>query len=165
MKVLFLGSGPTGLLTGAALAERGHEVVAVDRDPGPTEDGTWQRRGVMQFEHAHGFRPQVADVLQQRWPAAYDAWMDAGAEPMVVEIPGVGSRVIGSRSRRSVLERALRGAAADTPGLTLRVGHIDGLLSEDGRVTGAVVDAEPVTADLVVDASGRSSRIDRTTDP
>ena len=70
MRVLVLGSGPTGLLTGASLAERGHEVTSVDRDPGPAADGTWRRRGVMQFEHAHGFRPQVAEVLQRRWPAA-----------------------------------------------------------------------------------------------
>ena len=165
MKVLVLGSGPTGMLAGAALAERGHEVTSVDRDPGPAADGTWRRRGVMQFDHAHGFRPQVAEVLQRRWPAGYDAWMAAGAEPMVVEVPGAGTRNIGNRSRRSVLERALRSAAADTPGLTLRVGHVDGLLPEDGRVTGAVVEKVPLAADLVVDASGRSSRIDRTTDP
>jgi 2-polyprenyl-6-methoxyphenol hydroxylase-like FAD-dependent oxidoreductase len=165
MKVLVLGSGPTGLLTGAALAERGHEVTSVDRDPGPAADGTWRRRGVMQFEHAHGFRPQVADVLQRRWPSAYNAWMDAGAEPMMVEVPGSGTRNIGSRSRRSVLERALRSAATDTPGLTLQLGHVDGLLCEDGCVTGAVVEKVPLTADLVVDASGRSSRIDRMTDP
>ena len=165
MEVLVLGSGPTGMLTGAALAERGHQVTSVDRDPGPAADGTWRRRGVMQFEHAHGFRPQVADVLQRRWPAAYDAWVDAGAEPMVVEAPGMDPRTIGSRSRRSVLERALRSTVADTPGMTLRVGHVDGLLAEEGRVTGAVVEKAPLTADLVVDASGRSSRIDRTTDP
>ena len=165
MKVLVLGSGPSGLLTGAALVERGHEVTSVDRDPGPAADGTWQRRGVMQFEHAHGFRPQVGDVLQRRWPAAYDAWLGAGAEPVVVEVPGVGTRTVGNRSRRSVFERALRSAASDTPGLTLHTGHVDGLLGEDGRVTGALVDRVPLRADLVVDASGRSSRIDRTTDP
>ncbi|WP_051549342.1 FAD-dependent oxidoreductase [Nocardioides sp. URHA0032] len=165
MKVLVLGSGPTGMLVGAALAERGHDVTSVDRDPGPSADGTWRRRGVMQFEHAHGFRPQVADVLQRRWAAAYDAWTGAGAEPMVVEVPGAGTRTIGNRSRRSVLERALRSTASDTPGLTLRTGHVDGLLADGGRVTGAVVDKVPLTADLVVDASGRSSRIDRTTDP
>lgn len=165
MEVLVLGAGPAGLLTGAALAERGHVVTAVDRDPGPAADGTWRRRGVMQFEHAHGFRPQVADVLARRWPAASTAWTDAGAEPMEVEIPGGRTVTIGSRSRRSVLERALRSAAADTSGLSLRLGHVDGLLVEDRRVIGAVVDREPLTADLVVDASGRSSRIDRSTDP
>jgi 2-polyprenyl-6-methoxyphenol hydroxylase-like FAD-dependent oxidoreductase len=165
MRVLVLGSGPTGLLTGAALAERGHEVTSVDRDPGPADDGTWRRRGVMQFEHAHGFRPQVAEVLQRRWPAAYDAWMAAGAEPMTIETPDGETRVIGSRSRRSVLERALRHAATNTPRLALHVGHVDALLRQDGRVRGAVVDNTPLAADLVVDASGRSSRIDRSTDP
>src|SRR6478609_4255690 len=155
MKVLVLGSGPTGLLIGAALAERGHEVISVDRDPGPAADGTWRRRGVMQFEHAHGFRPQVADALQRWWPAGYDAWMYAGAEPMVMEVPGAGTRTIGSRSRRSVLERALRSATSRMPGLTLLVGHVDGLLAEGGRVTGAVVEKTALTADLVVDASGR----------
>ena len=165
MKVLVLGSGPTGLLTGAALVERGHEVTSVDRDPGPAADGTWRRRGVMQFDHAHGFRPQVGDVLQRRWPAAYDAWMGAGAEPVAVEVPGAGTRALGSRSRRSVFERALRSAASATPGLTLHTGHVDALLRADERVTGALVDKVPLRADLVVDASGRSSRIDRTADP
>jgi hypothetical protein len=107
----------------------------------------------------------VAEVLQRRWPAAYDEWMDAGVEPIVADVPGVGPTTIGSRSRRSVLERALRRAAADASGLTLHVGHVDALLVEDGRVTGALVDNAPVRADLVVDASGRSSRIDRATDP
>ena len=59
MHVAIIGSGPTGLFLGAALARRGHRVTAVDRDPGPAADGTWPRRGVMQFHHAHAFRGQV----------------------------------------------------------------------------------------------------------
>jgi hypothetical protein len=65
---------------------------------------------------------------------------------------------VGTRSRRSTFERALRLAAADVPGLTLRVGHVDALLEEHGEVHGVLVDGEPVPADLVVDASGRSGR-------
>src|SRR3954468_10507778 len=118
MEVLVLGSGPTGMLIGAALVERGHEVTLVDRDPGPAADGTWRRRGVMQFEHAHGFRPQVSDVLRRRWPAAYDGWMAAGGEPVLAEIPGAGTVAIGSRSRRSILERGLRGVVSETPGVS-----------------------------------------------
>ncbi len=161
MDVLVLGSGPTGLLAGAALAERGHRVTSVDRDPGPAPDGSWPRRGVMQFAHAHGFRPQVAHVLARRWPGGLDAWRTAGAEPLTMPTPDGGEVTFGYRSRRSTFERALRAAAARTPGLTLRRGHIDGLLTEHGVVTGAVVDGSPVRADLVIDASGRSSRIDR----
>jgi 2-polyprenyl-6-methoxyphenol hydroxylase-like FAD-dependent oxidoreductase len=165
--VLVLGSGPTGLVTAAVLAERGHRVTSVDRDPGPLPgrspegESAWARRGVMQFRHAHGFRPQVTEVLQRRWPAGYAAWLEHGAEAVTVTVPDGGVVEIGRRSRRSTFERALRSAAARTPGVTLRTGHVDEVTVVDGRVTGALVDGDPVGADLVVDASGRSSRLGR----
>lgn len=160
MRTLIVGSGPTGLLLGATLARRGHDVISVDRDPGPTGD-SWVRRGVMQFEHAHGFRPQVPMLLQTEWPEAFDSWMSLGAEPVDVPNP-VGSRqVLGVRSRRSTFERALRLAAKKQPGLTLRTGHVDQLVLDRGHVTGAWVDGSLVEADLVVDASGRAGRLGR----
>ncbi len=165
MDTLILGSGPAGLITGAALAARGHRVVSVDRDSGPAPDGSWPRRGVMQFEHAHGFRSQVGEVLSRQWPAGLQAWLAEGAEPITLTVPQAGEVTIGHRSRRSSFDRALRAQAEETAGLTLRTGHVDGLVVEAGRVTGALVDGRPVGADLVVDASGRSSRIDRVGDP
>jgi 2-polyprenyl-6-methoxyphenol hydroxylase-like FAD-dependent oxidoreductase len=119
------------------------------------------RRGVMQFEHAHGFRPQVSMALQSEWPEALSSWLSFGAER--VEVPSsVGSRQgLGMLSRRSTFERALRHAATRQPGLTLRTGHVDGLVLDGGRVTGARVDGSIVEADLVVDASGRAGRLGR----
>jgi hypothetical protein len=68
----------------------------------------------------------------------------------------------GHRSRRDTFERALRTTAETVPGLTIAQGHVDGVLSSEGRVSGIVVDGTPVEADLVVDASGRSGRsVDR----
>ena len=64
----------------------------------------------------------------------------------------------GHRSRRDTFERALRTTADTVPGLTIRQGHVDGVISAAGRVRGIVVDGSPVEADLVVDASGRSGR-------
>ena len=159
MRVLIVGSGPAGLTLGAPLARRGHEVISVDRDPGPAADGAWRRRGVMQFQHAHGFRPQVRDLLLAEWPDAYDEWVRLGAEPISFELPNgtPGGTVV--RSRRSTYERALRAAAGRVPGLTLRTGHVDGLVERRGRVVGAVIDGSPCDADLVVDASGRTTRI------
>lgn len=158
MRALVVGSGPAGLVVGAALGARGHDVTSVDRDPGPTSTG-WRRRGVMQFEHAHNFRPQVGKLLRAEWPAAYDAWLELGAAPVDA---GQGPTDPAGRailSRRSTLERALRSAAPRTRRLELRTGHVDRLVNEGGRVRGVLVDGAPVAADLVVDASGRASRV------
>jgi 2-polyprenyl-6-methoxyphenol hydroxylase-like FAD-dependent oxidoreductase len=157
MKVLVVGSGPAGLILGAALGGRGHQVISVDRDPGPSPDG-WRRRGVMQFAHAHNFRPQVGRLLSQEWPAAYDAWMRLGATPVDAGPPAEPT-MRGVLSRRETLERALREAAERQAGLQLHTGHVDGLVIEDDRVRGAVVDGSTLEADLVVDASGRAGRI------
>jgi 2-polyprenyl-6-methoxyphenol hydroxylase-like FAD-dependent oxidoreductase len=160
MRTLIAGSGPTGLLLGAALAKRGHHVTAIDRDAGPTGDN-WTRRGVMQFEHAHGFRPQVPMTLQAECPEAYDAWRGLGAQPVEIPGPAGSPQVVGVLSRRSTFERALRGAAAKLPGLSLRTGHVDEIVLERGRVAGARVDGSLVEADLVVDATGRAGRLGR----
>ncbi len=160
MRTLIVGSGPTGLLVGACLARRGHEVTSVDRDPGPTAHA-WTRRGVMQFEHAHGFRPQVSLTLQAQWPEALESWLSLGAQPVEVSDPAGPGQVLGVFSRRSTFERALRQAAREQTGLTLRTGHVDGLVLDRGRVVGARVDGSIVEADLVVDASGRAGHLGR----
>jgi 2-polyprenyl-6-methoxyphenol hydroxylase-like FAD-dependent oxidoreductase len=163
--VAIIGSGPTGLFLGAALARRGHRVTAVDRDPGPPSDGTWARRGVMQFHHAHAFRGQVVSALQAELPEAYEGWLAAGAEPIVMRRPdGVEARV-GMRSRRETFERPLRSAAALQPGLELRRGHVDAVLAESGQARGLRVDGQDLLADLVVDASGRAGRVTRSLRP
>ncbi len=161
MRTLIVGSGPTGLFVGASLARRGHDVVSVDRDAGPSGGG-WSRRGVMQFEHAHGFRPQVPMALQAEWPEAMASWLSHGAEPVEVPSAAGSPQVVGVLSRRPTFERALRQAAQEQRGLTLRTGHVDGLALDGGRVVGARIDGAVVKADLVVDASGRSGHFGRT---
>ena len=158
VRVAIVGAGPAGLLTGSALARRGHEVVAVERDAGPPPEGRWPRRGVMQFHHAHGFRPQVGEVLAETWPEALAAWTALGAEPITFDVPGAGAVPGGHRSRRETFERALRSVARDVPGFSVRHGHVDGLVRSGGAVRGIVVDGSEVEADLVVDSSGRSGR-------
>ncbi|TFV89867.1 FAD-dependent monooxygenase [Blastococcus sp. CT_GayMR16] len=157
MRVAIIGAGPAGLFLGGALAGRGHDVIAVDRDTRPPA-GHWPRPGVMQFHHAHAFRPQVGRALGREWPAALDAWLARGAEPITFDVPGMGVVPAGHRSRRDTFERALRATADTVPGLTVAQGHVDGVISSAGRVRGIVVDGSPVEADLVVDASGRSGR-------
>ncbi len=100
-------------------------------------------------------------TLQAEWPEAFQTWRDLGACPVEVPSSTGAPQMLGVLSRRSTFERALRHAANDQPGLTLRTGHVDGLVLDRGRVIGARVDGSLVEADLVVDASGRAGRLGR----
>jgi 2-polyprenyl-6-methoxyphenol hydroxylase-like FAD-dependent oxidoreductase len=157
MRIIIIGAGPTGLFTGIALARRGHAVTIVDRDPGPMDEGSWPRKGVMQFHHPHGFRGQVVEALQAELPDVFDAVISAGAVPTVIpELPG---QIVGIQCRRMTFERVLRGAAAAEPGVELRIGHADRVCENSGRAVGVLVDGQRLDADLVLDASGRAGRL------
>ena len=159
MRVAIVGAGPTGLFTSLALARRGHAVVVVDRDTGPTPDGRWRRAGVMQFHHPHAFRGQVVEALRAEAPEVLDALLAAGAEPAV--LPDAPDRILGLRCRRMTFERVLRAAVVAEPGVTLHHGHAEEVLTERGRAAGLRVDGQHIEADLVLDASGRSGRLGR----
>ena len=165
MRVTIIGAGPAGLFVGAGLARRGHEVIAVERDPGPAEDGSWPRRGVMQFHHAHAFRYQVAQALQEELPEALRRWLAAGAEPVGFRLPDGREVPMGTRSRRMTFERALRASALDVPGLRVRRGHVEDVSCRNGRANGVRVDGRSVPTDLVIDASGRAGRATRSLRP
>ena len=165
MRVTIIGAGPAGLFVGAGLARRGHEVIAVERDPGPAEDRSWPRRGVMQFHHAHAFRYQVAQALQEELPEALRRWLAAGAEPVGFRLPDGREVPMGTRSRRMTFERALRASALDVPGLRVRRGHVEDVSCRNGRANGVRVDGRSVPADLVIDASGRACRATRSLRP
>ncbi|HEX2807654.1 MAG TPA: FAD-dependent oxidoreductase [Kineosporiaceae bacterium] len=160
MRTAVVGAGPTGLYTAIALARRGHEVTVVDRDPGPQADGSWNRRGVMQFHHPHAFRGQVVEALAAEMPEVLDDLLADGAEPAT--LPDQPGRILGLRCRRLTFEKALRSAATKQDRLTLRTAHVDGVSHHRGRAVGITVDGSQVLADLVLDASGRAGRL---TDP
>jgi 2-polyprenyl-6-methoxyphenol hydroxylase-like FAD-dependent oxidoreductase len=165
VRIAIIGAGPAGLLAGAGLARRGHEVITVERDPGPAADGSWPRRGVMQFHHAHAFRHQVVQALQQELPAALQQWLGAGAERARMRLPDGGEIPMGVRSRRVTFERALRAAALAESGLQMRRGHAEDVIRRHGRAGGIRVDGADVVADLVIDASGRAGRVTRSLRP
>ena len=157
MRVAIIGAGPTGLFCAIALARRGHQVMLIDRDPGPASVGCWLRKGVMQFDHPHVFRKQVCDALVAEMPEAFQAVLAAGAEPFTVpELPNV---TLGLRCRRVTFERVLRGTAQSQAGITFGIGHADVVTADRGRITGVTVEGHQVKADLVIDASGRAGRV------
>jgi 2-polyprenyl-6-methoxyphenol hydroxylase-like FAD-dependent oxidoreductase len=161
MRALIAGGGPIGTFTAIALARRGHDVTLVDRDPGPAADGTWTRKGVMQAVHPHGWRPGVRRALLAEMPDVYEALVAAGAVPAVPPgVPeGFEEQMTGFFSRRAVVERVLRAAAAQQDGLTWLTGHVDRVTVEDGVARGLVVDGSLLSADLVIVATGRTSHL------
>jgi 2-polyprenyl-6-methoxyphenol hydroxylase-like FAD-dependent oxidoreductase len=159
MRTAIVGAGPTGLYCAIALARRGYPVTLIDRDAGPDPAGSWERRGVMQFHHPHGFRKQVCDALLAEMPDVFDALLAAGAETFTV--PELQHLILGLRCRRITFERVLRNAAEAQSGITFRIGHADQITAQRGRVTGVSVGGHHLGADLVIDASGRAGRIAR----
>jgi menaquinone-9 beta-reductase len=73
-----------------------------------------------------------------------------------------GIPVSGRGQRRKHLDRVLFEAAAATPGVKAHTGvRVEAPLCENGRVTGVLVEGEPLRARLVVAADGVNSRIRR----
>jgi 2-polyprenyl-6-methoxyphenol hydroxylase-like FAD-dependent oxidoreductase len=157
MRSIVVGAGPIGLFMAVGLARAGHEVTVVDRDAGPAADGTWERKGVMQFRHPHFFRNIVSDVFTATAPDLWDAVVAAGGVPCHPE--GAPPFMVNLQCRRSVFEAAVRGVAAHEPGVTLVRGHADRLEQSGGRVRAVVVDGRSIKTDVVIDASGRSGRL------
>jgi 2-polyprenyl-6-methoxyphenol hydroxylase-like FAD-dependent oxidoreductase len=156
VRTVVVGAGPTGLFTAITLARRGREVVVVDRDPGPPgdPDAVWQRKGVMQFHHAHTFRGQVVEALRAEMPDVLDDLNTAGATIAT----NAENRPVALLCRRTAFERTLWNRAAAQQGITLLCGHVDRIEHHRGRIDGVTVDGRTLPADVVIDASGRSSR-------
>lgn len=157
MRTVVVGAGPAGLFTTIALSRRGREVMVVDRDPGPPAHGAWQRRGVMQFHHAHTFRRQVVDALEAEMPDVLDDLLAAGA---VVARDDRG-RTVGLLCSRMTFDRVLRDAAARHEAVTLATGNADEVVCDGTQVRGVRLNGQTLDAGLVIDASGRDSRFTR----
>ena len=157
MRTIVVGAGPVGIFCGLSLARHGHQVTVVDRDPPPPASGPWPRRSVMQFNLPHFFRSIVREVLLSTMPDVWEAVVAAGGVPARPE--GLPEELTGLQCRRSTFERVTWAVAAREPGLAVKRGHAERLVTRRGRVTGLVVDGSEVEADVVIVAAGRAGRI------
>ncbi len=180
MKVVVVGSSAAGQFTALLLARSGHEVLLLDRDGLPTPSDadeaaeTAYRPTAPHLVQPHALLPRCRLLLREHLTDVYEALLAAGAREATLEVgtpPGVqleaqpGDEDFTSiATRRSTLDFVLRRAVSEEPGITCRFGvRTDGLLAVDGsppQVTGVRTDTGDVAADLVVDASGRRTRVD-----
>jgi 2-polyprenyl-6-methoxyphenol hydroxylase-like FAD-dependent oxidoreductase len=164
-----VGAGIGGLLSAAALAPRFERVTIVERDALPA-DAT-HRRGVPQGEQMHVLLAIGQDAFEELLPGIGAAWADAGAAwfDSTRDVASFSSQGWTARGpseawtygiRRLVLERIVRDRIRAIPNVTIAQGTVTGLrASRDGsRVTGVELRGDSaIEADLVVDASGRTS--------
>lgn len=172
--VVVVGASMAGLLAARALADQADRVIVLDRDP--LVDDEQSRRGVPQGRHAHAILaaghqrieawfPGFTDALLSRGATVGDAgnaiWWQAGGLKVKCTV-GISALC----ASRPMLEREVRRRLQALANVEIR--H-DASVEElsigpsaatgPGAVTGVVVDGEQVLADLVVDATGRNTRL------
>ena len=179
-RIVLAGGGIVALTTAMLLADDGHEVTVLERDPAPAPEPAeawddWKRRFVAQFRLPHLFVARFRAEVDRELPRVGQALDQAGAlrfNPLALApAEFIGGHREEDRAyemltgRRAVMEAVIAEAAAATPGVEVRRGtEVAGLLTGDAgpggvpRVTGVrTAGGEQIAADLVVDATGRRS--------
>jgi 2-polyprenyl-6-methoxyphenol hydroxylase-like FAD-dependent oxidoreductase len=189
MQVLVIGGGVAGLAAALSLSRAGHAVRIVERDATPLPASPveafdhWERSGAPQVWHSHAFLARLRNGLLQRAPDVMQALWSHGAYdlrfhdylpptlPAVEPVPGDEELTLFA-CRRITFEWVLRRRVLEAPHVEWIGGAtVQELIAEPDaatglpRVTGARIETHAgvaeTAADLVVDASGRRSRLPR----
>jgi 2-polyprenyl-6-methoxyphenol hydroxylase-like FAD-dependent oxidoreductase len=167
-RAIVVGASIAGLLTARVLSEHVDAVVIIERER--LADGPAPRGHVPQGKHLHLLLAAGLDLLEAWFPGIDDELERMGA----VWVDGTrawfyqsgGYRAQGDWGRptlsmtRPLLEQVIRRRIATLENVQLEDGVVvDRIEMSGGRASGVVVDELIHRTDLVVDCSGRSSRI------
>ncbi len=177
-RAVVVGGGYAGLVVARVLADHFAEVVILERDP--VDDDTGVHPHAPQAHHAHAMLAKGGEILERLFPGLRAELHDLGAPVFdygerisFLQPAGFAPRcrtgVLIQSFTRHELERSLRRRVLALPGVTLRApARCEGLVMDRPGTVSQVVyrlegSEEParLAADLVVDASGRSSGLDR----
>ncbi len=169
-KAVVLGGSMAGLSAAGALAPHFDEVLVLERDVLPHD--AEHRKGVPQSKHPHFLLNSGRRALGVLFPGFEADLIAAGGMPLIASMDTAHMTDVGWSPRkrgaldmvygsRLLIERVLRDRVRALPNVTIREGvSVTGILvDEAGRVTGAKFSGEEVSADLVVDALGRGSKV------
>ncbi len=176
-QAIVIGASMAGLLTARVLANYYAQVMLLERDSFPAAGEN--RKGVPQGHHAHAILAQGLHIMEGYFPGLTDRLVSLGADYGDVSHLArwfhegdyhqpTMSRVNAINVSRTRLEAEVRARVLALPNVQAIEGcDVLGLLTtpDNGRVTGARLirrkagsAEESLTADLVVDTSGRGSR-------
>ena len=175
---IVIGGSIAGMLAARVLSDHFERVTVLDRDALP--DSPHPRTGAPQTAHVHVLLLRGLQIMQQLFPAFDNALQAAGAlrvnwtRDMVIFSPAGWNPRFNSpyttyACSRGLLEQLIRRQVAAIKNITFeaRCEALEPVVSDDrSAVTGLKVHyrdrAEPATAviaaDLIVDASGRTSK-------
>lgn len=169
-RVVVVGGSLAGTLAAAALAGAGRTVVVLERDVLPDAPGP--RKGVPQGRQPHVFLHRGLLAIEELLPGVDADLRASGAVPLDTgHLAWLGESGWAPRAEqygivsatRPLFEHVVRRRVLGLPGVEVRDGTVvKGLRrgpSGGPRWFVDTEDGEPVPADLVVDASGRSSRL------
>lgn len=173
-RAVVVGGSMAGLLTARILADGFEAVTIIERDQLPEEPTT--RRGVPQGRHIHAMLKAGRATLDDLFPGYSEELLSAGGLQIdmlsdVVHYQHGGfvadgpTRLPTYYATRPLFEQIVRRRVTDLDGADLRSGCqcTDYLVDDESNVEGVLIrneDAEQIelTADLVVDATGRTSK-------
>lgn len=185
---MVIGGSVAGLGVALALSSRGHRVTVLESDetPLPATAGEafahWNRKGSPQTRHSHALLARLRNLIRDHAPELREKLLAAGAEELhftdrvrqLFEDPELRPEdddLVFLACRRITFEWVLRRHVLDTGLVDFRDGvEVQGLESQRDaasglpRVTGVRAGRrgeapEVIRGDLVVDASGRRSRL------
>jgi 2-polyprenyl-6-methoxyphenol hydroxylase-like FAD-dependent oxidoreductase len=170
---IVLGASIAGLAAARVLSESFAKVTVFDRDELPTHPEP--RRGVPQSAHAHGLLARGRQVLEELFDDFVPEMTALGAIPLDVQRDALwvndgvpmrtaDSGLLGLAVSRATMEYYIRCRVEELANVEIRTRtEVLGLMANGGRVTGVTVlpkggSDEVLSADLVVDATGRGNR-------
>lgn len=167
-RVVVVGASVAGLFAAAAAVDRGNSVTVLERDVLP--GGPKPRAGVPQGEQPHVFLFRGLLALEELLPGSRQELLGLGAVPFDTgELPWLAEQgwlPVGQSAfevlsaTRPLFEHVVRRRVEGLPGVQIRPGSkVISLRRCDRRWEVDVADGSTVLADLVIDASGRSSRL------
>ncbi|MGZ4676918.1 MAG: NAD(P)/FAD-dependent oxidoreductase [Acidimicrobiia bacterium] len=166
-----LGASLAGLAAARVLSDHVDHVTVLDRDDLP--DGPVPRKGVPQGRHAHGLLAAGGEVIGELFPGLDEQLVADGAQLLRAVADTRWYQFGGYRTRettaelpapffsRPLLEHAVRRRVTALRNVEIRTGVRVERLSGTDRVDGVVLaGGDNLSADLVVDCTGRSSQVD-----